>query len=795
MLRNYFKIALRNLRKSRFYAFINISGLSLGMAAALLIGLWVWDELTYNRYYKNYPELVQVLHNQTHGNEVSTRSSNPYPLAAAMRTGFAGDFKYVALCTNANTRLFGIGDKVLSEQGVFAEADFPEMLGIDMLEGGRKALTDPSSVLISESMAKALFGNETALNKAIRLDNKDNVKVGGVYKDMPFNTTFNNIMYIMPFQWMQTHDENYAHAETEWNSNSLQLFVQLQPGRNVALIAEKVKHLLEGHERKDKPVVLLFPMDKWHLYGDFKSGINTGGAITFVWLFGIVGVFILLLACINFMNLSTARSEKRAKEVGIRKAVGSVRSQLIIQFLSESLLLSLLAMVAAVLLAWLALPWFNDLSGKQVQLPFEEPLFWLLLLAFTCFTGFIAGSYPAFFLSSFNPVKVLKGTFRQSRLGSLPRKVLVVLQFTVSVSLIISTLIVYQQITYARNRPIGYSREGLISVNINDPALNGHYEGLRSELINSGAALNMSESSNPTTGIWAHQSGFNWTGKDPSLNASFGVISVTHDFGSTIGWQFADGRDFSRSFPSDSAGFVLNEAAVKFIGYTNPVGKTIEYLYSDRQDKNYRIVGVVKNMVMESPFDESKPVIFMLNYDWVNVITIKLNTAGGVQRALDKTAAVFKKYSPSVPFKYTFVDDDYAAKFRAEVRVGKLATFFASFAVFISCLGLFGLAAFTAEQRTKEIGVRKVLGASVAGVWRLLSKDFLVLVTLSFVIAVPLSYYLMHQWLQQYDYRASISVWIIVGTMTGILLLTLATVSAQAIKAALANPVKSLRTE
>ncbi|RFM28246.1 ABC transporter permease [Deminuibacter soli] len=794
MFKNYLKIALRNLRKSKAYALINISGLALGMAAALLIGLWIWDEVTYNRSIANYRDIVQVLHNQTHGDEINTRSSNAYPLASALRTNYAADFKYVALSSQQRSRLMGVGDKQVMTKGYFAEPDLPHILSLSMQYGNVNALTDPSSVLISSSLATSLFGHEPALNKTIKVDNRHLAKVAGVFNDFARNSSFSDVQYMMAYAFLRSTGEEDDMSQ-EWNSNSYNIFAQLQPGRDAQQVSSKVKHLLEGHGRRDKPEVLLHPMSKWHLYSDFKNGKNNGGAIQFVWMFGVVGLFILLLACINFMNLSTARSEKRAKEVGIRKAVGSLRGQLVAQFLSESVLLAGIAMLLALLIAALALPWFNSIAQKQMALPWQNPVFWLLLAGFTLLTGLLAGSYPAFFLSSFQPVKVLKGSMLQAKNGAIPRKVLVVLQFTVSASLIIATLVVYQQITYVRNRPVGYSRADLINVPINVEEYTGHFDAIRNDLLHSGGVLNMAVSSSPTTGVWSHQTGFNWPGKDPSQNLSFGVVGISHEFGKTIGWQFVDGRDFSRDFASDSAAFILNEAAAKLIGMKDPVNKTIEYLYSSYPDKNYRIIGVVKNMVMESPFDDAKPVIFALNYEWTNVFNIKLNTAAGTKAALDKVAAVFKKYSPATPFEYSFVDSDYATKFAAEERISSLATLFTGFAIFISCLGLFGLASFTAEQRTKEIGVRKVLGASVLNVWSLLSKDFLALILVSFFIAVPVSYYCMHRWLQQYDYRTTISVWIFLITIGAVVFLTIATVSMQALRAAYANPVKSLRSE
>jgi ABC-type antimicrobial peptide transport system permease subunit len=508
-----------------------------------------------------------------------------------------------------------------------------------------------------------------------------------------------------------------------------------------------------------------------------------------VWLIGIIGVFVLLLACINFMNLSTARSEKRSREVGIRKAIGSFRRQLVAQFLSESLLVAFLALVLALLLVQLSLPFFNGLSDKTMAIPWSAPLFWLFTLAFTGFAGLISGSYPAFYLSAFEPVKVLKGTFRAGRFAALPRKVLVVIQFTVSVTLIISTLIVYRQIQHARNRPVGYTRQGLITVDMNTPDIQGHYNALRHDLLQTGVVADMAESNSAPTEVYSNNI-VDWEGKDPGLTVSPGTIAVSHDFGNTVGWQIKEGRDFSRSFASDTGAFILNEAAVKLTGFKDPVGKVIRWLNQD-----HVIIGVVKDMVMESPYQPVRPTIFHLNPNWARLIMVRIKPSLSMHEGLAGIAPVFRKYNPGSPFVYKLTDDEYAQKFNDEERISNLATFFAMLAIFISCLGLFGLASFIAEQRTKEIGIRKVLGASVFNLWKMLSKDFVALVIISCAIAIPLAGYGLHQWLQQYEYRTTLSWWIFIAAALGALVITLLTVSYQAIKAAVMNPVSSLKTE
>ncbi|MDP4246099.1 MAG: ABC transporter permease [Bacteroidota bacterium] len=797
MLKNYFKIAWRNLAKNRAYSSINIFGLAIGMTVALLIGLWIADELSFNKSFANYDRVLRVMENSTHNGKTETTLPTPIPLALEMRTKYAGDFKAVALASWNNAHGLTYGDKLLSKNGMFAEPQIQDILSLRMVKGGPGALNAPNSLLICRSLAQTLFGDADPMNKVIRMDDRMNLKVTGVFEDFPWNTEFRDTYLIAPWSTFEADQSWVRNSRSNWDNNSFQTYAQLQDHADLDKVAAKLKSALTGHDRKDKPEVILHPMAKWKLFNEFTNGVNSGGGIQFVWMFGAIGLFVLLLACINFMNLSTARSERRAKEVGIRKAVGSLRGQLIGQFLGESLLITFLALTLSLVLTSLSLPWFNQLADKQMHISWNSPLFWTLLIAFMVFTGLVAGSYPAFYLSSFPSVKVLKGTFKAGRMAALPRKILVVLQFTVSVSLIVGTIIVYKQIEYAHDRPVGYTREGLITVLANTMDLYTHYNSIRNDLIRSGAAANVAMSASPTTNIWSNQSGFDWPGKDPNMEPTFAIISVTHDFGNTVGWQFLSGRDFSRDYASDSSGLVLNEAAVRYMGLKHPVGTNIKYLYSSYRDKNFRVIGVVNDMVMESPFTPTRPTIFAMDTaaQSLNVITVKINPAMSTTKAMPIIGTIFKKYNPGSAFDYRFNDDEYARKFNLEERIGRLAAFFTAFAIFISCLGLFGLASFMAEQRTKEIGVRKVLGASMMHLWGLLSKEFLLLVFISFFIAIPVSWYVMHNWLQQYYYRTTVSIWIFVATMGLSLLITMMTVSFQSIRAALANPAKSLRTE
>jgi ABC-type antimicrobial peptide transport system permease subunit len=576
------------------------------------------------------------------------------------------------------------------------------------------------------------------------------------------------------------------------------IYVQLRPGINVDETSSIIRNAMIAHVSEDKlkqkPEIFLQPMSQWHLYADFENGVPvTSERMKAIGYYGTIGAFVLLLACINFMNLSTARSEKRAKEVGIRKSIGSLRHQLIQQFFGESLLVVFLAFAASVLLVQLSLPWFNEVSDKNISIPWKSLVFWLSGVAFTFFTGALAGSYPAFYLSSFKPVNVLKGTFRAGKAALLPRRVLVTLQFTVSITLTIGTMIVYQQIRFAKDRPVGYSREGLLTVRAASPEYRSKYQVLRSELKKTGVVEEIAEANYPVTDIRGWNGGFSWHNK--KIEPSFNTIFVTHEYGKTIGWEFVEGRDFSRKFPTDKNGIIINESALKILGLENPVGESLTWAPQGDDRGTFQILGVVKDMVKGSPFESTFPSIIFLSEGDMPWLFLRLKPATNPHEALPKMQAVFNNLVPSAAFDYTFADEAYDAKFRVEKRINKLATLFSVLAIMISCLGLFGLASFVAEQRTKEIGIRKVLGASMLNLWQMLSKDFMVLVVISIVIAIPLSFSFMNKWLLQYEYRTSISWSVFVISGVGAFAVTVFTVSFQAVKAAWMNPVKSLRSE
>jgi ABC-type antimicrobial peptide transport system permease subunit len=798
MLKNYLTIAWRNLLKNKLFSSINIIGLALGMAIALLIGLWIADELQFDHYYQHHDRLARAaVTPYINKDTIYTNLTIQMPLGNELRTKYGKDLKYVSLVASGGSHILAAGDKKISGIAIYAEKDFPEMFTLDMVSGSRDVLKDPTTCMISQSKALAIFGHSDPMNKIILIDNGIELKVGAVYKDLPENTTFYETACIMPWgnkaNWWNSKD-----PQSNWYNHNGALYVQVKDHVSMEQAAASVKEAPTEHIKGYTENATLFPLDKLHLYNEFTNGKMSGGRIQTVWLFGIIGIFVLLLACINFMNLSTARSERRAKEVGIRKAIGSLRTQLIGQFISESLAVSFLSLMLALFLVLISLPFFNGLADKHMSLPWGNVLFWVLLLTFTFVVGLIAGSYPAFYLSAFKPIKVLKGTFGVGRMAAIPRRVLVVVQFTVSVTLIIGTIIVFQQIKYAKDRPVGYNREGLIAIDMNTDDLHKHDEAIRVALLQSGAITDIGETNSLPTEISSGNGGFYWKGVEPDNSYNFGTLSVNYDYGHTVGWQVVEGRDFSRSFPGDTAsvmgGLIVNESAVKQMGLKHPIGEVVNYKGTIFANVPHVVVGVVKDMVMESPYDKPVPVMFFCG-GYVGSMVIRVNPTMPMREALAKIESVFKKYNPGSPFDFKFIDDIYAKKFAAEERIGHLAAFFAVLAVFISCLGLFGLASFMAEQRVKEIGVRKVLGATVFNLWKLLSTDFVKLVIVSCCISIPMAWYFLHAWLAKYDYRTTLSWWVFAATGGGALLITLLTVSFQSIKAALANPVKSLRTE
>lgn len=802
MFKSYFKIAWRNLQKNKLVSVLNIGGLAVGMAVAMLIGLWIWDELSFNKYNKNYDSIAQLARKEMVNGEVFIADESnhfPIPLAAQLRTNYPDYFKQVALATEGGEQLLSVDNNRFSRSGMYVEPDFTSIFTLDMVAGTPSGLNDPHSILISKSLSVSLFGQANPVGKVVKLNNKDDVKVSGVFADLPGNNRFSDISFFCPLKLLIATNDQVKQNLDNWGNSSFHIFLQTAPGFNMTEISRHIKDVywpkIETTRPKsnDEPTTLfLHPMKDWHLRSEWKNGLHAGGQLQVVWLFGIIGGFVLLLACINFMNLSTARSEKRAREVGIRKTFGSRRSQLVKQFLSESLLTVFIAFLLSIVLILISLNAFNGIAAKKISFSFfHHPDFWIISLLFILVTAFVSGSYPAFFLSAFQPVKVLKGTFGASGSAAIPRRILAGLQFTFSIILIIGTIVVYRQIRHGQDRPIGYDRNGLIRININTPDLNGKYEVLQKELLSSGGVTGFAQSSSATTENNYYDDRLEWEGKETKLHQmSFVLMAVTYDFGKTVGWQFTQGRDFSRRFATDNAAIILNEAAVKYMRLRDPVGKTVKW-----NGNPYTVVGVIKDMITASPYTPVQQSIFFMVPNVGPVITIRLNPALNTSEALHRIEPVLRKLNPSAPFEYSFVNEAYGRKFAAEERIGILSGGFAALAIFISCLGIFGLASFVAQQRIREIGVRKILGASVIHLCSLLIREFVVLVLIAFVMAAPVALYFTNQWLQQYTYRTDVTWWIFATAGLGAMIITLLTISFHAISAAMANPVKSLRTE
>ncbi|HTI07444.1 MAG TPA: ABC transporter permease [Puia sp.] len=789
MFKNYLKTAWRNLKNNKIYSALNILGLAAGMAVALLIGLWVYNEYTYDRFLPGYQQLYQVRRNFDNNGEVLNFTSTSLKLADALRSQIP-EIEKVAESDWMGPHGLIVGDKKFYLNGGQIGSDFLQMFRFPLLKGdASRVLQDPYSIVLTESTARTLFGSEDPINKTVRFDNKNDLRVTGVLKELPANSSF-HFNFLVPFSYYeQTTDYVKQQRTGQFQDNSYQIFVQLKPGITYAQVAPKIKDIEKSENTLNarKSDVVMQPLQRWHLYSNYINGKDSGGFIEYVRIFSIVGILVLLIACINFINLTTARSEKRAREVGVRKVVGSLRRDLILQFLAESFLLTFFAFLCSLVLVQLSLPSFNLLTGNKIYIPIGSSSFWVVMLVFVLITALVAGSRPAFYLSSFNPARVLKGGFRGGKAGSLSRKVLVVLQFSCSIALIISTLIIYQQVKYAQERPTGYPLNRLM-VTDNTADLDKNYVALKNELIHGGIAENVTQATSPATAIHWH-SDVDWPGKNVGESIEMGTMIVREDYFRTMGMPIVAGRDFSGT--ADTMGVIFNETAIKRMRLKDPVNQIISRGGSSR----FQILGVVKDALMESPFAPAEPQMFMYYPGRQNYVLYRLSPGIKTADALVQLTALFNKYNPAYPYNYQFADQSYAAKFGQEVLIGRLSGIFAGLAIFISCLGLFGLAAYVAEQRTREIGIRKVLGASVPQLWMLLSKDFMLLVLISCLIASPLAFYFLQGWLQKYEYRIHIGPAVFLGAGLAALVITIVTVSFQSVKAALTNPVKSLKSE
>ncbi|ASU35754.1 ABC transporter permease [Mucilaginibacter xinganensis] len=789
MIKNYIKIAWRNILNNKVYSALNIVGLGAGMAVALLIALWVNYQYSFDKFLPDGERLYQVRRNFNSNGDTLTFSSTSLKLAGALRN--LPEFEQVAEADWTAPHGLLVGDKKLFPVGLQVAGNFLKMFRFPLISGNvEAALKEPYSIVLSESTAKALFGNADPLNKMVRIDNKDNLKVTAILKDLPANSSL-QFSYIVPFSYAELTQAYIKEARVGgYSYNSFQIFAQLKPGVTYAQVATKIKNIEKTETNSVNAMhsnVIMQPLADWHLYADYKNGKALDGFIQYVRIFSIIGALVLLIACINFINLSTARSEKRAREVGVRKAIGSQRKDLIFQFLIESAVITFISFLFSILLVQLALPAFNSLTGTIISIPFNNFVFWLIMLGCVLTTAMLAGSRPAFYLSSFNVVKVLKGTVKVGRSASISRKMLVITQFSCSIALIISTVVIYRQIQFGKDRPTGYNVNRLMTSNMNDE-LDHNYRALKNELLQSGVVQSVTTASSPATGVDSHGDIDQWPGKYAGETVEMGYVFVSGDYFKTLGMQMESGRDFIENSKTDTANIIFNQAAVKRLRLKNPVGQIIT-----KSGRQYKVIGVVKDALMNSPYASADPTLFAYGGGWS--LNYRLSAGVKTHEAIAKLAKIFNKYNPAYAYEYRFVDAEYSRKFSEEVLVGKLAGVFAGLAIFISCLGLFGLAAFVAEQRTKEIGVRKVLGATVTQVWMLLSKDFLLLVIISCVIASPIAFYFLQKWLMKYDYHVTVGPGVFIISAVAAIVITLLTISTQAIKAALANPVKSLKNE
>lgn len=791
MYKSYFRVAMQNMVKNKLHAFINISGLATGITVAIIISLWIYDEVSYNTRFSNYDRIGQALQNITANGEVGTWSNVPWPLGNEIRQNYGSDFRYVSMVSYAFPHTMEVGKEKYSKTGVYCEPDFYPMFDVEVIRGTLRT-NEPSAIMLSESTAKAYYGDRDPIGQVINMDG-ESFQVSGVYKDFPPRSRWTDVSFLAQWSKFMTVAQ-LEQMDDPWRPNSFHMYVMLADGADFKSASLRIKDSrlkkVNAALATKKPEIFLHAMADWHLRADFRDGKQTGGLIQYVWMFGIVGVFVLLMACINFMNLSTARSEKRAREVGIRKAVGSYRSQLITQFFSESVLTVFIALMLALAATQLLLPVFNSIAEKNMALPWSNPMLWGGVAGASIVIGLLAGSYPALYLSSIRPVSALKGAFKAGRSASLPRKVLVVLQFSVSAMMIIATSAVFLQIQHGKNRPLGYSVDGLVYVSGITPAVHEHYDVIRKDLIDNRSIVELTESISPTTGRWGTSSRIDWDGKDPDLSVDITMFEASYEYGKTIGWEILHGRDFSRDFPADTASVILNETMARYLDRKDVIGETVR-----SRDIPYKVIGVVRDVVFGGPYDPVRPALYFVSTGQLNYFTFRLNPEKPFTESIGNIEVAMKPHMNGEPFSFQFVDADQAGKFGNEQRVSTLASIFAALAIFISCLGIFGLSSFIAEQRTKEIGVRKVLGADLSQLWVLLSRDFVMLVTISCFLAVPFAYTILQSWLEGYRYRVSLPWWIFIAASVGTLAITMLTISWHVIKVARVNPAHTLKME
>jgi putative ABC transport system permease protein len=790
MFKNYLKIAWRSIVKHKGFSFLNAGGLALGIASCLLLVLYITYHLNYDKQFKNINNIYLVENNQPGDGKTYTFAATPGEAAAAIKAEIPDVVHSVRVISYTAEGLLTYKDNSFKKSGLFADNGFFNIFSYKFMQGSpATALKLPNSIVITRSLATTLFGKEDPMNKIVKRNNQLPLTVTGVIEDLPANATF-QFEFVLP--WVMFEDSNPWAKTSGWGSNYARTVVQLKNPESLARANNIMKDMVNRHNDGNKNVLFLYPFAKLHLYSKFENGKAVGGMIDQIQLFVTLAICILLIACVNFMNLSTARSEERAKEVGIRKAIGSGRGLLISQFITESVILSMLSTVAALTIVILSLPYFNELLGIKLYLPYKDGYAWAFILGIGVVSGLIAASYPAFYLSSFEPIKVLKGMFKGGTSALPLRKILVVLQFAIAVFLITATIVIYRQIRYVQDISVGFEKNNLVEIPV-EGDLQKNAQVFINDLKNKGAITNATTFSTSITDSGNNTWGISWPGKRDDQKILFDVFMAGNDFIKTAGVKLLQGREFSKGNPADTASntVMINETAAALMNTKNPIGMQIKY-----GDRPLTVVGVYKDFVWGSPYEKTRPMItqYAGNNNGV-VIDLRLSQNRSITANVEAITKSLKAVNPFFPPTIKFVDSDFEKKFQNEKLMATLANLFGGLAIIISCLGLFGLAAYAAEQRVKEIGVRKVLGATVFNLTALLSKDFLILVAIAIAFAIPASVYGMNKWLQNYETRITISWWMLALSGMITVLIALATVSYQAVKAALANPVKSLRSE
>jgi len=787
MIKNYLLITFRNLLRNKAFSFINIFGLAFGISCSLIIFLWVRDELNTDKFHANSDRLYKVMENQTYsGGQIYTFSSTPGPMAPVLKDEFP-EVELSTRITWEERRLFQFREKSFYEEGRFVDQDFILMHTFSLIKGEvSSCLKDTHSIVISKEMAKKLFGDVDPIGKALVMDAGDSFTVTGVLDDIPTTSSL-QFKFLIPFEWYFNKNKDWLAS---WGNNNIRTTILLKKNTDAKLFAEKLKHEINKHTEESKNTDLFIQsLADAYLYGKFENGKQAGGRIEYVRIFFVVAILVLVIASINFMNLTTAQSSKRAKEVGLRKTVGAIKAQLTFQFLAESMVMVIFSSLLAVVITYLMLPFFNDVAGKKLSLDLLDTQPLIIFASVIIFTGLVSGSYPALYISGFNPASVLKGQMRSGTGAAIFRKILVVVQFSLSIILIISTLVVFRQLNFIKSKDIGMERKGVAYMWMKRD-MNKHGDAIREELMRDPAIEVASLSSANPIDFGNSTSGLEWVGKDPKEQILFANFSVDYNFIQSLGMTMKLGRSFKQEFSTDTSNFIVNEAAAKAMGFEDPIDQPLT-LWKNRKGK---IVGMVKDFHFQDVHTKVEPLFMLYDPDWFNVIFIRYKEGqqSGALRALEK---ISKHYAAAYPFESNLLDQDWDNLYKTEDRFGKLFNYFSGLSIIISCLGLFGLSAFSAQQRTKELGVRKVMGASVPGLMQLMAKEFALLVLIAVLIGCPIGWYSMNWWLNTYAYHVEVGTITLMIAAALCLIVSMLTVSYHAARAAMVDPVKSLRYE